>query len=295
MRILHLSDTHLTRAPGPNGQGIDTRESLRRILRDCREIPGVDVVVVTGDIADDGSREAYRDALGLVADFTRQRRIPAIFTTGNHDERHGFAAVLGSGHRDRDNQDRPAIQLHSAQHERAATTVVAGYRIITLDSLVPGSGYGQISPAQLAWLRAVLAEPAPGGSVLAFHHPPVAVPGVRTQDALGLRNGQDLAEVIMGTDVRLVLCGHFHLQLFGLLAGVPVWVTPGVVHRIDLTATPDTERAVRGASASLIDLGGPHSPVVHTLHAHDPQVGQTAYDVDADELAAIIASLTTNP
>jgi hypothetical protein len=78
--------------------------------------------------------------------------------------------------------------------------------------------------------------------------------------------------------VRLILCGHFHLQLFGMLASVPVWVTPGVVTRIDLNATPATERAVMGASASLIDLGGPHSPVFHTLHARDPHVGRTAYE-----------------
>jgi hypothetical protein len=98
---------------------------------------------------------------------------------------------------------------------------------------------------------------------------------VAVQAALGLRNGPDLAATISGTDVRLMLCGHFHLQLFGMLSGLPVWVTPGVVTRIDLTATPGTERAVKGASASLIDLGGPNSPIFHTLHARDPHLGQT--------------------
>ena len=66
MRILHLSDTHLTQMTGPDGDGVDTRQSLRRILHDCRELPGLDAVVVTGDVADDGSREAYTDALELV-------------------------------------------------------------------------------------------------------------------------------------------------------------------------------------------------------------------------------------
>lgn len=291
MRILHLSDTHLTRRPGLNEDGVDARESLRRILHDCRELPGLDAVVVTGDVADDGSREAYTDALDLIGAFAGQRRIPAVFSTGNHDERVAFAAVLGSGHFDAGGRDHPERRLDSADGARAAVTLVAGYRVITLDSLVPGKGYGQVGAAQLDWLRDVLAEPAPHGSVLAFHHPPVVVPGVAVQDALGLRNGPDLAATIAGTDVRVVLCGHFHLQLFGMLAGVPVWVTPGVVTRIDLTATPGTERAVKGASASLVDLGGPHSPVFHTLHARDPQVGQTAYEVDAVELGTVIAKL----
>jgi Icc protein len=291
MRILHLSDTHLTRAPGPDGDGVDTRDSLRRILHDCREVPGLDAVVVTGDLADDGSREAYADVRRLVGAFAGERGVPAILSTGNHDDRTAFAAVLGSGHIDAEGRDAPAQQLDTADSERAAVSIVAGYRIITLDSLVPGKGHGWISTAQLAWLRTVLAEPAPHGSVIALHHPPVAVPGVAVQDALGLRNGPELAEVISGTDVRVVLCGHFHLQLFGMLAGVPVWVTPGVVTRIDLTATPGSERAVKGASASLIDLGGPHSPVFHTLHARDPQAGRTAYEIDAAELGAVIAKL----
>ncbi|MET8149656.1 metallophosphoesterase family protein [Actinoplanes sp. NPDC049668] len=251
MRILHLSDTHLGRA--------GARESLSRLLHDCRELAGLSAVVVTGDVADDGTTEAYTAALELVGGFARRHRIPAIFTTGNHDERAAFTAVLGTGHLDAEGRDRPDSRLDAPGGERAAVTVVDGYRVVTLDSLVPGSGYGLIGAAQLAWLRDVLAEPAPNGTVLAFHHPPVVVPGEPLQEALGLRDGPDLAGAVGGTDVRLILCGHFHLQLYGMLASVPVWVTPGVVDRIDLTATPGTLRGVRGASASLIDLGGPHS------------------------------------
>ncbi|MEV6846653.1 metallophosphoesterase [Actinoplanes sp. NPDC051411] len=285
MRILHLSDTHITAAPGPNRDGIDPRESLRQMLHDCAELADLDAVVVSGDVADDGSAEAYADALEMVGAFARRRGIPAIFSTGNHDERKPFAAVLGTGHTD------PERRFESAGGECAAATTVAGYRIVTLDSLVPGTAYGEISPAQLEWLRDVLAEPVPNGTVLVFHHPPVVLPGVAVQQSLGLVNGTDLAGAIRGSDVRLILCGHFHLQLSGMLDGVPVWVTPGVVNRIDLTAAPGTERAARGASASLIDLGGPHSPVCHTLHARDPHAGETAHELDAAQLAAVMADL----
>lgn len=291
MRILHLSDTHVRRETGPDSRGVDARESLRRILRDCAEVPGIDALVITGDVADDGSREAYADVRDLVGTFAREHAIPAILSTGNHDERHAFTEVLGTGHRDATGTDRPAAQLESNDGERAAATVVAGYRIVTLDSLVPGKGYGQLSPVQLAWLRAVLAEPAEHGTVLAFHHPPLALAGVEVQRALGLQNSPDLADAIRGTDVRVVLCGHFHLQLFGMLEATPVWVTPGVVDRVDLTAAPGTVRTVRGASATLVDLGGPHSPVFHTLHARDPLVGATVHEADPAELAEVIAKL----
>lgn len=174
----------------------------------------IDAVVVSGDLADDGSREAYTDALELIGGFAGGRGVPTIFSTGNHNERPAFTAVLGSGHVDATGVDRPKDLLSSADGERAADSHVAGYRIVTLDSLVPDKGYGRISRAQLDWLREVLAEPAPNGTVLVFHHPPIAL-DVEVQRALGLQNAFELAEAIRGADVQLILCGHFHLQIFG--------------------------------------------------------------------------------
>ncbi len=70
------------------------------------------------------------------------------------------------------------------------------------------------------------------------------------------------------------------MQLTGHLCGVPVWVTPGVVTRIDLTAPRGLVRAVRGASATAVDLGGPFSPSFHVIHARDPEAGRQVYLVD---------------
>ncbi|GAB2570401.1 phosphohydrolase [Paractinoplanes abujensis] len=271
MRILHLSDTHLTAAPGPNADGIDSRESLRGMLADCERLTGLSAVLVTGDIADDGSVSAYADVRALVGGFAQARGIPALYTTGNHDERTAFASVLGD--------------------DLVAATDVDGFRLITLDTLVPGKAYGRLGDDQLAWLRRELSTPAANGTVLAFHHPPIALPGVEVQRELGLLDPEALAEAIRGSDVRLILTGHFHLQLFGLLGSVPVWVTPGVITRVDLTGVPGTERAVRGACATLVDLSTPHSPLLHVLHARDPRAGETAHELGAEALSAVIAQL----
>lgn len=291
MRILHISDTHVRRETGPDVYGVDARGSLRLMLRDCAEISDLGALILTGDVADDGSREAYADVRAMVGDFARERMIPAFISTGNHDERHAFTQVLGSGHRDATGADRPLAQLESAAGERAAVSIVDGFRIVTLDSLVPGKAYGLISDVQLEWLRDVLAGPAPNGTILAFHHPPLALPGVELQQTLGLANGPALADAVRGADVRLVLCGHFHLQLFGLLDNIPVWATPGIVNRVDLTAAPGTLRIVRGASATLVDLTTPDSPLLHTLHARDPRAGAAVQEMSARELADLVAKL----
>ncbi|HWG12883.1 MAG TPA: metallophosphoesterase [Streptosporangiaceae bacterium] len=279
-RILHLSDTHAT-ATGYDADGVNALAALDQILRDCRHLSGLDLVVVSGDIADDGSAEGCALVLDRVGQFAAARGIPHVYTTGNHDRRPGFTAALGSGHREAANADA-GVLLDGLDGERAAVSIVNGLRVITLDSLVPGSGHGLVSRAQLDALGGVLRVPAAAGTVLALHHPPVYTSSAPWTIGAGLRNRDELAATIAGTDVAAVLCGHFHLQLTGRLGQAAVWATPGVVTRIDLTAPPHVVRAVHGASATVVELGGPFSPSFHLVQARDPEVGEEVYVVDPD-------------
>ncbi|WP_328988439.1 metallophosphoesterase [Kribbella sp. NBC_01245] len=274
-RVLHLSDPHLA-APGVDNYGVDAGASLDRILYDARFVPDIDLVVVSGDLADDGSVEGYVGVLDRVGRFAAERGIPHVYTTGNHDIRKPFASVLGSGHLSPDGTDIGRL-LDATSEVRAAVSEVSGLRVITLDSLVPGSVHGHVGEDQLEWLRTTLAEPAPAGTIVVLHHPPIAVHSSPFMKSVGLRNPADLGAAVAGSDVHVVLCGHFHLQLTGLLQGVPVWATPGVITRIDLTALPGLDRAVKGAGATVVDLGGPASPMFHTLQARDPEAGAQVY------------------
>lgn len=277
-RILHLSDTHVT-ASGFDEDGVDALGSLDQILRDCRHLPGLDLIVVTGDIADDGSAEGCELVRERVARFAAARGIPHVYTTGNHDRRPGFTAALGTGHFDARGTDTGRL-LPGLDDERAAVSTVGGLRVITLDSLVPGHGHGVVSRAQLHALREILQDPAPAGTVLALHHPPIHTQTAPWMIDMGLRNRDELVAAVAGTEVSAILCGHFHLQLTGQFGGTTVWATPGVVTRVDLTAPPHAFRAVNGAGATVIDLGGPFSPSFHVVHARDSQAGKEVYVVD---------------
>jgi 3',5'-cyclic AMP phosphodiesterase CpdA len=277
-RVLHLSDTHVT-ASGLDGDGVDALAALDQILRDCRHLADLDLVVVTGDIADDGSAEGCALVRQRVGRFAAERGIPHVYATGNHDRRPGFTAALGTGHFDAQDAD-VGLLLPGLDDERAAVSLIGGLRVITLDSLVPGSGHGVVSRAQLDALRELLCDPAPAGTIVALHHPPIHTPTAPWMVEAGLRNRAELAAVLDETDVCVVLCGHFHLQLAGHLGESMVWATPGVVTRMDLTAPSRVVRAVNGASATVVDLGGPFSPSFHVVHARDSQAGNEVYVVD---------------
>lgn len=63
----------------------------------------------------------------------------------------------------------------------------------------------------------MLAEPAPAGTVLASHHPPISVPPQRA--VASLQDATALADVVAGSHVQAIVCGHVHAQITGFLAG----------------------------------------------------------------------------
>ncbi len=277
-RILHLSDTHIS-ATGPDEDGVDAVSSLERILHDVRHVRDIDVVAVSGDIADDGSAagcDAVRERVGR---FARSRGIPHIYSTGNHDSRDGFAKSLGSGHLNADGSQRGDLFAHSAA-TRTAVSKVGDLRVVTLDSLVPGETHGIIDAEQLNWLSKLLSTSVAGGTVLIFHHPPFSLESLPYTRDVVLQNGNDLADVVRGRDVRAILTGHLHFHVSGLLAGIPICVTPGVVTRIDTTAAPHLVRGVLGASATIVDIDSSGHFNSYLLTARDPHANQQVYVYD---------------
>src|SRR3546814_17269213 len=68
---------------------------------------------------------------------------------------------------------RDRLGLAPTQEPVTGVWDLGGLRLVALDSTVPGWHHGDVDAAQLAWLRGVLAEPAPLGTLLALHHPPL--------------------------------------------------------------------------------------------------------------------------
>ncbi|MCJ1708148.1 phosphodiesterase [Microbacterium sp. VKM Ac-2923] len=223
--ILHLSDTHLLGADRLLGNRYDTAQHLRRTLA-AAEATGVrpDAVVFTGDLTDLGEPEAYRALRAEVEPWAARLDAPVIWVAGNHDERPALRREL----------------LDGEATEAPVTGVwdLGGLRLIALDSTVPGWHHGDVDAEQLAWLRAELAQPAPLGTILALHHPPLPT-HIPFFDVLELRDQPGLADVVRGSDVRSILAGHLHYSTSGTFAGVPVSVAAASCYTMDLARPAD--------------------------------------------------------
>ena len=61
MRIIHISDIHLTR-DGSSIWGEDTQQKFVKAIDLIKEIQNIDAILVSGDISNDGSLTSYEFA-----------------------------------------------------------------------------------------------------------------------------------------------------------------------------------------------------------------------------------------
>lgn len=272
--LLHLSDTHLLAGDRPLGGRFDTTASLARTLEAVEAMAlRPDAIVFTGDLTDLGEPDAYVALKAAVEPVAERLGTPIVWVAGNHDERPALRRHLLS----LEPTEEPVTSVHD----------LGGLRVVALDSTVPGWHHGDLDDAQLDWLRGILATPAPLGTMLALHHPPLPS-HIPLFDILELRDQGRLAEAIAGTDVRAILAGHLHHSTSGTFAGVPVSVAAATCYTMNL-ARPGV--AVNGMDA------GQSFHLVHVYddtitHAVVPVVDAPTGDFFSAEWVARMAALT---
>lgn len=272
--LLHISDTHLLAGNPPLGGRFDTAANLARTLV-AAEATGIrpDAIVFTGDLTDLGEPEAYAALRAAVEPVAERLGAPVVWVAGNHDERPALR--------------RDLLDLEPTEKPITGVWDLGGLRLIALDTTVPGWHHGDIDSEQLEWLREVLSTPAPLGTLLAMHHPPLPS-HVPLFDILELRDLGRLAEAIAGTDVRAILAGHLHYSTSGTFAGVPVSVAAATCYTMNLArAAADVNGMDAGQSFHLVHV---YDDTI--THAVVPVVDAPTADVFSAEWVERMARLT---
>ncbi len=268
--VVQLTDTHIVGADVH--KAVDTYDNLTRVLaRLVASNQRIDALVLSGDLTDSGAPEAYQRLRDAVEPAAQALGAAVIYAMGNHDERGAFARVLLGGS---ESGEQPLDSVYE----------VRGLRIVVLDSTTPGRHEGRLEPEQLAWLREQLATPAPLGTLLVLHHPPI--PSViKTSNFLRLYDADELADVVAGSDVRMIVCGHNHFTGAAAIAGIPVWVGPPMSYRSDPLAPVGRHRGIVGYGFSRIDVVEGTFLVTHVEATPTEQVYDNALQDVLDMLA----------
>lgn len=257
--LIHVSDPHLLADGAKLGGRYDVEANLARTLDAIAAVhPRPAAIVVTGDLADLGEPDAYRRLRAAVEPVARDLGTAVIWVAGNHDERPALRQGL--------------LDLPPTEEPVTGVWDLDGLRVVALDTSVPGWHHGDLDPAQLEWLSDVLAEPAPHGTLLAMHHPPLPS-HLPLFDILELRHQDELAEVVRGTDVRGILAGHLHYSSHGSFAGVPVSVSSATCYTMNVALPAEEVNGMDAAQAFQL------------VHVHPDTITHTVVPVTDAETA----------
>lgn len=192
VRLVQITDTHLYADPYGEFDGVGTLASLQAVLDLARQRHATaDAYLATGDLAHEGEAGAYallRECLGGIG-------APVYCIPGNHDDPRTMAASLAGGN----------------VHMREAVDL-GGWRVVLLNTHLPGSPAGCVGRARLAALEAALTQRPVAHVLIAMHHPPLPI-GSPLMDGMMLEDAAEFFDLIdRFRCVRAVICGHVHQQ-----------------------------------------------------------------------------------
>ena len=227
IRLAHLSDTHLVGDTGTFPFDRDSAATLSAVIDAYDARP--DVAVITGDLAEDGSREAYRRLHALASPLSDELHVIA----GNHDDRVTIDEVLGAG------DDLRVVPLSSR------------WTMVLVNSKWVGHDEGRIDAETLAALDDVLARTRQH-VVVGMHHPPASTcnnPYCRIVNA-----GEVLDVLSRSSRPRAVLSGHLHRSFDTTHGGIRFLGAPSTCRQLTHGGDPHFGLTSAPPAARLIEL-----------------------------------------
>lgn len=189
--LVQLSDSHLFADADGSLLGMNTHDSLRRVIeRVLAEQERVDLVLATGDLSQDGTDASYQQFRHMTAAI----KAPARWLAGNHDE------------------PLPMERAAAGTDLLDAVTDIGNWRVVMLDSSIPGSVPGYLDERQLQLLEQALADAGERHCLVCLHHQPVSI-DCAWMAPIGLRNPEALFQRLESfPQVRALLWGHIHQE-----------------------------------------------------------------------------------
>ena len=205
VRLTQFTDPHLYGGEGESLRGVATLPALTTAIAHARgrDWPP-DAVLVTGDLVQDdpAGYQHFRRVFGAL-------NLPVLCLPGNHDEPRAMRR-----------------ELTGAPFVLGGHVDLGRWRIVLLDSCIPGAASGALSAAELERLDTALATAEGRHCMVCLHHHPVLMAS-RWLDRVGLTNAAEFLHTLDAhRNVRAVVWGHVHQEYEGDRGGVRLFATP---------------------------------------------------------------------
>lgn len=202
--LVQITDCHLGSRANESLLGMNTDQSLRDVLTEIQHADAPDMILVSGDISNDGGPVSYARFLSIVEEYFPG--VPLAWLPGNHDE--------------------PENMLVAGSHPIELNHHTGDWHFILLDSRIPREEGGRIGPAELARLERELEAHPISPTAVFLHHQAVKV-GSAWVDEYVLEDQSAFFDIIdRFPQVKFISWGHVHQEFFQLRKGVSLFATP---------------------------------------------------------------------
>lgn len=257
MLIAQITDSHIV-AEGEywlNEPSTQTSERLRKAvsyLNQLRPLP--DVILITGDISDTGTKASYEHFKELL----KPLQIPFYLIPGNHDCRSKLIQAFSE-----------SVYMPK---EGFIHYVIDDYPVclIGLDTHMIGKNCGNICEERFAWLKKVMNR-SDKPTLIFMHHPPTKI-GHKLLDSSHCSVPQNFEEFIKSQSQLLGIitghCHHFYLTSYG---NKPCFIAPSIAPRHYFANSQDEYVTALELQEPAITLHQWHSERLtsHIVHLKD--------------------------
>jgi 3',5'-cyclic AMP phosphodiesterase CpdA len=180
MIIVQLSDLHVGSQFQP--------EVFETLLKEVNEL-NPDVIVITGDLTNEGLVKEYKKCKLLLAKFNTKK---IISISGNHDYRNTGYLLF--------KKFFPFETVNELDDD-----VV----LVTVGTARPDRNNGEVGYRQNLWLERTMKKYKDKVKIVAMHHHLIPIPDTGS-DQLTVVDAGDVLRTVLDTQVDVVLCGHKH-------------------------------------------------------------------------------------
>lgn len=210
LKIIQITDTHMSADPGKIYHGVNTNESLSGVIQYIKNhYPHHDLTLATGDLVHDETEAGYQ----RIRAHLERLNTPVLCLPGNHD----LPVLMDS--------------ILCNEHIRTGGSIIhKTWQIILLDSTVSGEVGGHLEQRELVRLDTCLTGSPEHHALICLHHPPFLTGSHWLDSGLLLDNPADLFAVIdRHEQVRCVLWGHIHQEFYRKRNTVEYFATPSTM------------------------------------------------------------------
>ena len=206
LNIIQITDCHLLSDRNAIYNGINPYQQLNKIIEALiNKHDPIDLIMLTGDLAEDGKIESYKHVLEIME--------PAIALThaipGNHDNKNNMTHAF----------EPTFIKL-----EREV--ILDHWTILMLDSTLPNKIGGEISQETLKYIDAKAVQHKNKNILIFLHHNPISVDSGFFDKHMLCNGDEFMASIEKHKNIKAVSFGHVHQQFFAKKNGIKYYGTP---------------------------------------------------------------------